>query len=191
MRGASNEDAAARYPPRVNSAFIRVYINGQELLALLDTGCEVDLVSEETTQRCNLPVHSLAQSLRLWFADGRQNARIGKVTGVKCQFQSEMGTFDTVWDFYVGPVHHGVILGMPWVTQWKARMGPLQAALEVCAPGDDSDSQHSRDIQELKGGCRQVGRPLRPRLVHQLHIGQTIRAFRLHCNKVGVREGLW
>ena len=131
------EDAAARDPPRVNSALIRVYINGQELLALLDTGCEVDLVSEKTARRCSLPVHSLAQSLRLRFADGRQNARIGKVTGVKCQFQSEMGTIDTVWDFYVGPVHHDVILGMPWVTQWKARMRPLQAAIEGCAPGDE------------------------------------------------------
>ena len=28
------------------------------------------------------------------------------------------------------------------------------------------------------------------RLVHELHIAQTIRVFRLHCNKVGVREGL-
>ena len=47
MRGASKEDAAARDPPRVNSALIRVCINGQELLALLDTGCEVDLVSAQ------------------------------------------------------------------------------------------------------------------------------------------------
>ena len=97
----------------------------------------MDLVSEGTARRCNLPAHSLAQSLRLRFADGRQNARIGKVTGVKCQFQSEMGTIDTVWDFYVGPVHHDVILGMPWVTQWKACMRPLQATIEVCAPGDE------------------------------------------------------
>ena len=80
VKGASKEDAAARAPPKVNSALIRVYINRQELLALLDTGCEVDLVSEETARRCNLPVHSLAQSLRLTFADGRQNARIGKAT---------------------------------------------------------------------------------------------------------------
>ena len=36
---------------------------------------------------------------------------------------------------YIGPVHHDVILGMPWVAQWKARMRPLQAAIEVCAPG--------------------------------------------------------
>ena len=64
-------------------------------------------------------------------------AQDGKVTGVKCQFQSEMGTIDTVWDFYVGPVHHDVILGMLWVTQWKARMRPLQATIEVCAPGDE------------------------------------------------------
>ena len=34
----SKGDAAAPDPPRVNSALIRVYINGQELLALLDTG---------------------------------------------------------------------------------------------------------------------------------------------------------
>ena len=99
MRGDSKEDAAARDPPMVNSALIRVYINGQELLALLDTGCEVDLVSQETARRCNLQVYSLAQSVRRSFADGRQNARIGKFTGVKCQFQSGMGSIDTVWEF--------------------------------------------------------------------------------------------
>ena len=44
------------------------------------------------------------------FADGRHNARIRKVTRVKCQVQSEMGATDTVWDFYVGPVHHDVIV---------------------------------------------------------------------------------
>ena len=139
MRGASKEGAAARDPHRVNSGLTPVYINGQELLALLDTGCEVDLVSAETARRCNLPVHSLDQSLRRRFADadGRQNARIGTVTGVKCQFQSEMGTIDTVWDFYVGLLHHDVILGMSWVTQWKAHMRPLQAAMEICAPGDE------------------------------------------------------
>ena len=69
--GVSKQDAAARDPPRVKSAFIRAYSNVQELLAVFDTGCEVDLVSEETARRCNLPVHSLAQSLRLTFADGR------------------------------------------------------------------------------------------------------------------------
>ena len=68
VRGASREDAAARDPPRVNCALIRVYINGQEPLALLDTGCEVDLVSEETARRCNLPVHTLAQSSCIGFA---------------------------------------------------------------------------------------------------------------------------
>ena len=38
VRGASNEDAAARNLPGVNSAVIRVYINVQGQLALLDTG---------------------------------------------------------------------------------------------------------------------------------------------------------
>lgn len=42
-----------------------------------------------------------------------------------------------VRDFYVGPVHHAVILGMPWVTQWKARMRPQEGAVEVCVPGDN------------------------------------------------------
>ena len=48
-----------------------------------------------------------------------------------------MGTIDTVWNFYVGPVHHDIILGTPWMTQWKARMRPLQAGVEVCMPGDE------------------------------------------------------
>ena len=71
--GAIEKDIAAPGPPRVNSALIRVYINGQERLALLDTGYEVDLVSEETARRRNLPVHSLAQSLRPRFVDEWQN----------------------------------------------------------------------------------------------------------------------
>ena len=137
MRGARKEDTAAPDPPRVNSALIRVYISGRELLTLLDTGCEVDLVSEETARRCDLPDHSFAQSLRLRFTDERQNTRIGKITGVKCQVQSEMGTLNAVQEFYVGPVVHDVILGMPWVAQWKARMRPIQAVIEMCVPGEE------------------------------------------------------
>ena len=36
---ADKEDAAAPDPPRVKSALVRAYMNGQELLGLLDTGC--------------------------------------------------------------------------------------------------------------------------------------------------------
>ena len=100
MRGKSKDDAAAPETSRVNYAFIRACTNGQELLALLGTGCEVGLVSEETARRRNLPVHFLAQSPRLRFADGRENARIGKATVVKCQFRSGMGTIATVRDLY-------------------------------------------------------------------------------------------
>ena len=74
--GASKEAAAIPDPTGANSALTGVYINGQELLALLDTECEVD--SEEPAWRCNLPVHSWAQSLQLRFADERQHTTIGK-----------------------------------------------------------------------------------------------------------------
>ena len=95
----------------------------------------MDLLSEVAAQKCNLPVHSLAQSLRLTFADGRQDERVGKVTAVNCQFISESGLINMVRDFYVGPVHYDMILGMPWVTHWKAQ--PLADAnvIEVCGPG--------------------------------------------------------
>ena len=143
VRGASNEDAAARDPPRVNSVLIRVYINGQELVALLDTACEVDLVSEETARRCNLPIHFLAQSLRHRFAAGRQNARIGKFTGVKCQFQSEMGTIDTVWDFYVGPMHH--------------RRNPRNAVVDPMEGGHAASTSGHRG---MRAGSRRESAPL-------------------------------
>ena len=41
-----------------------------------------------------------------------------------------------VRDFYVGPVHHDMILGMPWATEWNARVGPQQGAIAVNAPGN-------------------------------------------------------
>ena len=124
--GASNEDAAALDAPRVDSALIPVHIDGQELLPLSDTGCEVDLVCSDMAQKCNLAVHCLAQPLQLRFADGRHNATIGEVRGVKSELQMEMLLL-TISDFHVRPVHHDVILGMRWVTQWKARMRPVQA----------------------------------------------------------------
>ena len=81
---------------------------------------------------------------RLWFTTtlfGLGSLRDGRIQGLaKSQAsytQSELGTIDTVWEFYVEPVHHDLILGMPWVTQWKARTRPLQAAIEVCVPGDE------------------------------------------------------
>ena len=134
--GATEEKAANNDPPRVNSAQIQVLINGQELRALLDTGCEVDLISEKAAQKCNLPVYSLSHALRLRFADGRLNEQIGKATAVKCQFRTESGLLGMVRDFYVGPVHHDMILGMPWVTEWNARMGPRQGVIDVKAPGN-------------------------------------------------------
>ena len=136
MRGAAGKRAAVEDPPRVSSALIQVCVNGQELQALLDTGCEVDLLSKEAARKCNLPVQSLAHSLRLRFADGRLNERIGKTTAVKCQFNTDSGVLSMVRDFYVGPVHHDMILGMPWVTEWNARMGPQQGAIAVSAPGN-------------------------------------------------------
>ena len=136
MRGAAEKRAAFEDPPRVSSALIQVCIKGQELQALLDTGCEVDLLSEEAARKCNLPVHSLAHSLRLRFADGRLNERIGKTTAVKCQFKADSGVLCMIRDFYVGPVHHDMILGMPWVTEWNARMGPHQGAIAISAPGN-------------------------------------------------------
>ena len=91
MRGAAGKRAAVEDPPRVSSALIQVRVNGQELQALLDTGCEVDLLSEEAARKCNLPVQSLAHSLRLRFADGRLNEKNGKTTAVKCQFNTDSG----------------------------------------------------------------------------------------------------
>ena len=106
-------------------------------MALLDTGCEVDMISEAAARRCSLPVYSLAQSLRLRFADGRQDTRIGKTMGVKCSISSKTGHIPMTRDFYVGPVHHDIILGMPWVTQWKAQMRSSDGAIEVIPPGSD------------------------------------------------------
>lgn len=137
MKGATEKEAASDDPPRVHSVQIQVFINGQELLALLDTGCEVDLISEQVAQKCNLSVHSLSHALRLRFADGRLNEQIGKATAVKCQFRTESGLLSMVRDFYVGPVHHDMILGMPWVTEWSARMGPRQGVIDVKAPGNN------------------------------------------------------
>ena len=40
-----------------------------------------------------------------------------------------------VRDFYVGPVHYDMILGMPWVTHWKAQPLADAIVIEVCVPG--------------------------------------------------------
>ena len=58
MTGALEDSAVATDPPRVESAFIQVTINNQELLAFLGSGCEVDVVSETAGRRYNVPVHS-------------------------------------------------------------------------------------------------------------------------------------
>ena len=113
----------------------------QQLLALVDTGCSVNLVSEAAARRCNLPVHSLAQSIRLQFTDGNQNIRIGKNPNVVWGIGFTMRPIKVVRCFYVGPVHHVMIRGMPWMTQWKERMRPQQEAIDVCAPGANEGVQ--------------------------------------------------
>ena len=64
LRGAVVKSATASDPPRVDSALNSVTSNSQELLPLLDTGCEVAPVSETKARRCSWPVHSLARPLR-------------------------------------------------------------------------------------------------------------------------------
>ena len=95
----------------------------------------MDIFSEAAAQKCNLLVRSLAQSLRLRYADGRLDSNIGKTTAVKCQLYGDSGPIYMTRDFYVGPVHHDIILGMPWMTQWEARPQPKCGRIEVSAPG--------------------------------------------------------
>ncbi|CDJ36586.1 uncharacterized protein EMH_0021080 [Eimeria mitis] len=38
-------------------------------------------------------------------------------------------------DFYIEPVHHKIILGMPWATQGKAQMHSPDDAIELFRPG--------------------------------------------------------
>ena len=58
-----------------------IHMDGQEFLALLGTGCEVDLISEARVERCSIRVYSLAYSLQLRFAAGVQDTRIGGTMG--------------------------------------------------------------------------------------------------------------
>ncbi|CDJ29348.1 uncharacterized protein EMH_0003610 [Eimeria mitis] len=137
LKGPREITAALTDPPQDNSVLVQVRMEVHDLMALLDTGCEVDMISGAAARRCSLPVYSLAQSLRLRFADGRQDTRIDKTMGVKCSISSNTGHIPMTRDFYVGSVHHGIILGTPWVTQWKAQMRSSDAAIEVIPPGSD------------------------------------------------------
>ncbi|OEH74081.1 hypothetical protein cyc_07907 [Cyclospora cayetanensis] len=69
------------------SAPLQAHINGQETLALPHT--EANLLFEEMTQKCSVPVHYLAQSRRLRLADNQQEAMTGKATAVHGHFDSE------------------------------------------------------------------------------------------------------
>ena len=131
--GGCSGIGALSNPFCVNTVPIRVTISNQELLVLLDTGCEVDLVSETAAWSCNLPAPALAQSLCLQFADRKQNAKIGKTITVKYGFVSTKGPINVGRNFCVGPVHCDMILQLPWVTKWKMRMQLLQGAKEACA----------------------------------------------------------
>ncbi|CDJ35273.1 uncharacterized protein EMH_0024990 [Eimeria mitis] len=137
LKGSPEIMAAPTDPPRVNSVLVQVRIKGQDLMALLDTGCEVDMISEAATRRCSLPVYSLAQCLSLRFADGRQDTGSGKTMGIKCSISSKTGHIPMTRDVFVGPVPHYIILGMPWVTQRKAQMRSPDDAIEVIPPGSD------------------------------------------------------
>ncbi|CDJ29776.1 uncharacterized protein EMH_0052600 [Eimeria mitis] len=45
--------------------------------------------------------------------------------------------------FFAGPVHHEIIVSVPWVTQWKAQMLSADDAIEVFLPGTDASMQLS------------------------------------------------
>lgn len=87
--------------PEINQA----PINGQELLATPDTGGDEDIKSEATATGCSPSAYSLAQASGLRFADGRQDATIGKAIGGEYELYSEMSHVTMTGQFYVEPAH--------------------------------------------------------------------------------------
>ncbi|CDJ33196.1 uncharacterized protein EMH_0015090 [Eimeria mitis] len=49
--------------------------------------------------------------------------------------QSKTGRINMMRGFCVEPVHHKIIVGMPWATQWNAQMRSPDDAIWVFAPG--------------------------------------------------------
>lgn len=134
MKGATIVDPSMRDPPRVKSAVISVEIEGKTLKALFDSGCEVDVLSEAAAVLCGLHIHSLASSLWLKFADGSKATRVGKVMDVTCWVVGAKEKYAMKQDFYVGPIHHDAILGMPWIRAWKARVDTSLGVVKATVP---------------------------------------------------------
>lgn len=70
--------------PQFNSVHSHACTNCKGLAKLLVTGCEENLIVEDTSSTCNIPACALAQSLPLRFTDGRLDWRIRTTVGVKC-----------------------------------------------------------------------------------------------------------
>ena len=80
---------------------------------------------------CSLVGTVTTSSIRRWEAEcyDRQSK------SAKRGFVSKKNPVRMVRSFHVGPVHHNMSLGMPWVIRWKMSMRPRQRPIEVCALG--------------------------------------------------------
>jgi len=126
----------SRYPPRIKCAYVKLEVNGHSLAALVDTGCEIDAFSQKAANLCKLQVHSLHGELVLKMANGATESRVGWAAGVSCWLHGTDSKHVMQRDFYVGAIEHDVILGMPWISEWAARVVAPERMVLATVPTD-------------------------------------------------------
>jgi len=136
VKEATPTDPHTRDPPRVKGALVKIEVQGHLFEALIDSGCEVDALSERAARICGLQILSLNNKLELKFADGRREGRIGKVEKIETFLMGQTDKYSMERDFYVGPIHQDVILGMPWITAWQAIVTQSSNLVDVTLPAD-------------------------------------------------------
>jgi hypothetical protein len=101
-------------PKIEQSLLIDIEIGDKKLVALFDTGSDVDLISERVVQRYKFPIKREKVNISLQGAGSSQKpiSKITHSTTLPLQLVNQKAE---QWPMWVANIRHDVILGLPWI----------------------------------------------------------------------------
>jgi hypothetical protein len=97
------------------SLVIQIQLHGHTVNALVDTGTNIDVVSERTIKWFGFPTKS-TQPLKIWGYATPVEQTVTKITTLPTQIFN----IQEQWSFFTTNTHHEVILGVPWIRAHRA-----------------------------------------------------------------------
>ncbi|KAK0543273.1 hypothetical protein OC846_006475 [Tilletia horrida] len=100
-------------------AMIKIKLDGQELMAMLDSGSELDMISPEAAAKAQLPVRYDGDHR----VRGINGAKADKLGGICEHAPLTIGGITRTVHLFIKPMNYQVLLGMPTIRRFQIQQG--------------------------------------------------------------------